>query len=292
MTSHVDTETLALLAEGLLEDGEERSVQAHVSECAQCSDQLVALSDVTRVLAEVPAPPIPDGLAGRIDDALRAERERQAAASDPGDPADTGAADSAGAAIPIQRRRGPSKWMPYLVAAAAGVFVIGGGAAVVQGLTASAPPEQAGSSPKGATGGPDAALPYQPSVVASGTEYTADGLSGQAADLIAESEPLSASKGPESNAEGSENSALSAPPETPTGVSSCIHKLSGDDSRRPVLIDIASFAPGDGAAKGEDAWVLVYEAKGGSGYDVRVVTPECTEAGDATVAPSQVGPGD
>lgn len=300
MTSHVDTETLALLAEGLLEENEERSVEAHVSECAQCGDQLAALGDVTRVLAEVPAPPIPDGLIGRIDDALRAEREHQRAAG----PAAAAPVGDHGGAVPLQHRNSPTRWMPYLVAAAAAVLVVGGGTAVVQGLTTSSDsgPQVADQQPKaGESTRPDTAAVYQPLVVASGTEYTKKDLDTQAAEVIGRAALDPAPESSEGAPESSAKSDLPQPEKTPTGVSTCVRRLTGEDQRRPVLIDIASFVSTEKKGEGKkaekkrrDAWVLVYEADPADDakrYGVRLVTPDCSKAGDsgdATLAETEV----
>ncbi|GAB3210694.1 hypothetical protein SAMN02745673_02718 [Marinactinospora thermotolerans DSM 45154] len=269
MTSHVDVEDLALLAEGLLDEDEERSTRSHVAECAHCAEVLAALSDVPRILAEAPVPPLPSGMADRLDEALRAEfRERSLSHSGAPAPQD----DDAGATVlPLPRRNGVTRWMPYLAAAAAGVFVLGGGAAVVNGIMSS--PGTTASAPtlgNGDSAEPEAALPYRTIVVSSGTDYTESALPEQGARLI-ERSPLAET--PQIDAEGSETSPLSVTSEPPAEVSSCLQSLGADGSYRPALVDIAEY-------EGDTAWVMVDQRESG-GYGLRVVSPSCGAAGDA-----------
>ena len=88
MTSHPDVEALAFFAEDLLAPDEERSVATHIETCADCATTLDELSGVTRVLAEAPAPALPqdvvDLLDGRIAEAVN---ERSAAAASAAAPA-------------------------------------------------------------------------------------------------------------------------------------------------------------------------------------------------------------
>ncbi|GAA3762148.1 anti-sigma factor RsiW [Spinactinospora alkalitolerans] len=281
MTSHVDTETLALLAEGLLEESEERSVQAHVSECGQCAEQVAALADVSRVLAEVPAPPLPDGLAERIDEALRSESRQRPNA--PGG-AHAPSIDEAARVTPLRRKSGPTRWMPYLVAAAAAVFVIGGGAAVLNTVLGSqAPGLQTEPSTQDQ---PDAALAYHPVVVSSGTDYTEDRLAEQGASVI---ERSSLAAAPESDGEETAASPLATDTtDLPSDVSSCVRGLDEEKAARPVLLDIAEY-------EGEPAWIMVFEgaagAAGPDGYGLRVVSTDCSEGkgpADTTLAETSI----
>lgn len=71
MTSaHLDYETLAELAEGLLDLDHAASADAHLAECADCRERSTEISEVSRLLAEASAPPIPAELVTRIDAAI------------------------------------------------------------------------------------------------------------------------------------------------------------------------------------------------------------------------------
>ncbi|CAM4237094.1 hypothetical protein GCM10009799_03600 [Nocardiopsis rhodophaea] len=274
MTSHVDAETLALSSEGLLDDDEERAVRDHVAACPLCAEQLSALADVPRILAEVPAPPLPDETAARLDAALRAEAEErlkggtEAPCPEPG--------PSAGNVVPLRRRSGPARWLPYLAGAAAAVFVIGGGAAVIRGVIT---PDQAHHSFDGAPGAtgnghsdenqPEAALPYRYQLVESGTEYTAAGLAAQAADVLTASH----------EAEGLSDAPESAPsPQHTPDASSCLQEL--DRGQEDLaMIDVATFRPDGGDGSSVDVWVMYFDARPDASspdtYDVAVVAPGC-----------------
>ncbi|MFC7327955.1 hypothetical protein [Marinactinospora rubrisoli] len=277
MTSHVDTETLALLAEGLLEGDEEDSVQAHVGECERCADELTALADVSRVLAEVPATPLPDAVVARIDDALRAEAENRGAAAPPDEAAPP--AQDIAPVVPLRRRSGPTRWLPYLAAAAAAVFVIGGGTAVLREVMTPDSANAPLSAPQpGSSTGPDAALAYYPIVVSTGTDYTAATLADQGGVLIQRAGVQGAAD--ESGTGGAPGTdPLPSPTALPSDLSACVHRIDVDGQQRPKVIDLASY-------EGAPAWIMVFGTPpDGTGtpheYTVRVVAPECGTAGGA-----------
>ena len=74
---HLDLDALADVLAG------ERPDDAHLRRCASCADRLAELQDaevaVVASLATLPDPPLPDGLAARIEAALRAEPALEAA---------------------------------------------------------------------------------------------------------------------------------------------------------------------------------------------------------------------
>ncbi|MFC4564383.1 anti-sigma factor family protein [Nocardiopsis mangrovi] len=288
MTSHVDADTLALSAEGLLEDQEERSVREHVAECAECAEQLTELAGVSRILAEVPAPPLPDTVAARLDDALRAEADARRSRLSGAVPVPTAPAAAGGNVVPLRSRFGSGRWLPYLAAAAAAVVVIGGGAAVVRGAlapdagtpTAAAPDGQQSDQPD-----PDAAQPYRPLMLETGTRYTDDDLADQASGVLADTESVVAEDAPESDTGGSEPMSQAESPAIPSEVASCVHSLSGEGARRPELIDRAEFRPSGDDSGAEDAWVVYLAAEPGDApaagsYDVVVLSAGCTGGGD------------
>ncbi|SEG78437.1 hypothetical protein SAMN05444920_104604 [Nonomuraea solani] len=73
--THYDLETLAELAEGLLDVGTARQVREHLAVCDPCGELLADLAAVREVLAATPTPAMPMGVALRIDKALAAEAE-------------------------------------------------------------------------------------------------------------------------------------------------------------------------------------------------------------------------
>ena len=300
MTSHVDAETLALSAEGLLDGDDESSVRAHVAECAECAAQQAALSEVSLVLSEAPVPPLPDSVARRLDEVIGAEAERRRIegdaypVQDEGDPDDTAtqlrrAREKARAAapgtaesnvVPFRPRR-TGRWLPYIAAAAAAVFVIGGGAAVMRGFLADAPSD--GAAPQEEPGGPAAIQSYQPLTAESGTSYTEAELQDQAVQVLSEAGPdVGAGAAPEGPEKGEEIGSLPAAPSPPAELSSCITGLSADaggDERKPDLVDVAEYAPA--GAQPAPAWVLYYPTGGGT-VEVVVVPAECSEADAAS----------
>ncbi|CAL9486644.1 hypothetical protein SUDANB121_03166 [Nocardiopsis dassonvillei] len=191
MTSHPDVEALACFAEELLEPEEERTVAHHIETCATCAATLDELTAVSGVLADAPpVPPMPQDVADlldrRIAEAVSERTAHTAGASGPG----------TAAVIPItgarRSRRGfDGMNLPRLMmVAAAGAVVLGGGGAVLNTVL-SPGQEEAGSASApmmqdegGGYAEPEAIQPYRPEVVATGTEYTADGLADQAAGVL------------------------------------------------------------------------------------------------------------
>jgi len=75
--THYDLETLAELAEGLLDDATAQEVRDHLVICDPCGEALADLAGVREVLAAMPVPAMPLGVALRVDQALAAEAERR-----------------------------------------------------------------------------------------------------------------------------------------------------------------------------------------------------------------------
>ncbi|GAA4946871.1 hypothetical protein GCM10023224_33010 [Streptomonospora halophila] len=292
MTSHVDAETLALSAEGLLEHNDESTVQQHVADCAACAAQRSELADVTRVLAEVSAAPLPDAVAERLDAAVRAETESRRTE---GGGSDGGSGDGSAAAesgppppqppshpsnvVPLRRR-----WINYLAVAAAAVVVVGGGTAVMRGfLTDPVNGRLAGPGDSASehSAHKDAGLAYRPVVVESGTVYTEERLTEQAGVVLDRSDPT-APGGAEGDAGASAQEGRSDSSEVPDDVSSCLQARESDSGRNPVLVDVAEYSS-DGAPG--PAWVMYYGSRPGSeaqeSYDVVVLSPDCGTAGGA-----------
>ena len=94
MRGHVDAESLALCAEGLLSRRRSERIRSHVASCPGCAAAQARLTEVPALLAQVPPPPLPPGIAARLDAALSAETARRAA-PDPGDRSRAGGTSSA-----------------------------------------------------------------------------------------------------------------------------------------------------------------------------------------------------
>lgn len=108
--AHLDYDVLADLAEGLLDEELSISAEAHLADCADCRIRATELADLSRVLADAPAPPMPAHLVDRLDAAIAAE-----------------VASHQGAQHGHARFR-------FLAAAAAALVVIGGGGVAVRGV--------------------------------------------------------------------------------------------------------------------------------------------------------------
>ena len=77
--THYDLETLAELAEGLLDATAAQSIRDHLAVCDPCGELLADLAAVREVLAATPTPAMPMGVALRIDQAIAAEAEKRSA---------------------------------------------------------------------------------------------------------------------------------------------------------------------------------------------------------------------
>ncbi|MES9540581.1 zf-HC2 domain-containing protein [Spirillospora sp. NPDC049024] len=239
--AHLDYDVLADLAEGLLEDDEAASVNAHLETCADCRELSADLADVSRILAEAPMPPMPAELAERIDTALAAESMHTATVAS------------------LEQRRGRRHWR-ILSAAAAAVVVLGGGATVgkvaLDGASSSdstahqPAPQHSLTDPSSGTGsGVPKVAPGEPApafkVAHSGTDYRSGTLGEQVGGVVTGEQKLRAE--------------AAAPDPRLHG---CVTGVAG--SQAPLLVDQASYegkpaiiiaAPGDQPGK-RDIWVV------------------------------------
>jgi hypothetical protein len=157
MRGHVDAESLALCADGLLSRRRSERVRAHVARCPECAAAQARLSEVPALLAQVPPPSLPPVIAARLDAALSAEVARRAAQA-PGLVPDHApdlaapARSSAKARPRAPRRRGLRLPVAARVLAVAGVLVVAGG--VGYAVAQSSPPVSSSSAP-GAAAVPD-----------------------------------------------------------------------------------------------------------------------------------------
>jgi anti-sigma factor RsiW len=254
--AHLDYDTLAELAEGLLPESQAASADAHLAGCAECRTKSAEIADVTRLLADARVPPMPAELASRIDEAL-AE-----------------AAAASGPVVSLDSRRGRRRaWV--LSAAAAVVVVVGGGALVghalltgsvssengtaqsqaVQDRTGSAaarpPRASALQAPAGAAGSGGAYLTTR-----SGTDYTAAKLGTQVGERL-------------SRADG-----RSAEELAPEPLAGCVRRVTG--GRMPLIVDVARY-------EGRPATVIVLPGDASDRLDVWVVGPACSPSNPAVI---------
>jgi hypothetical protein len=278
---HPDAETLACLAQDLLDPAESARLRSHVADCADCQlaeRQVLELSvAVTELLASAPPEPMPDLVADRLDAALAALGPPGAlAGSDagagvgtgvgagadagaPGDARPTGTAAGHAPVVPLdqarRRRRG------LVLAAAASVLVVAGVATGVNTLAGPGTPQAEGPatpspattqppSPRPSGGGQFAsALPYR--VSSSGYSYDPDGFDTAVDKLLASGAPTgegtgSGTIGPRTDPGTGSPRAGQATPTVPA----CVLETPRQPDQ-PVAIDFGSF-------KGTRAAVLVY----------------------------------
>ncbi|MCP2340550.1 anti-sigma factor family protein [Actinomadura rupiterrae] len=258
ISPHLDYDTLADLAEGLLEDDRAASAEAHLDTCAECRDRSADLADVPRLLAEAPLPSMPAELAERIDSALAAESLHTATV------------------VSLEQRRKQRHWR-VLSAAAAAVVVLGGGAAVGTNLlrggghdgsaSVSSPvtdPSGRNHLNSGADGGvaPSAAATGGYEIVTTGTAYRAATLGAQVAKAL-----------------GEHARNLTMRSATSAALQPCVASLAR--AARPLLVDQASY---DGAP----AVIIALPGPSAGRYDVWVVRPNCTPENQQLISHTQV----
>ncbi len=304
MRGHVDTESLALYAAGLLSRGEHARIHDHLSGCPECRAVVQQLAAVSTELSQVPAAPLPPGIADRLDLALSTEIARRAAgrsaepaasatsAESAGSPSRTGSPMGAGG--PGQRPpRGPvhdsqapgrptrRRWAPRspaarrLLGAAAGIAVVlaGAGYGLAQLATSTSSGSGASSAAAPARSPSRQALkPFYngpvaaPRIITSGTNYQRGTLGHQAAQMLAAKRPGAAIGG----VPGKSGGASRGPAVTPATntLLTCAAAVSG--RRRVVLIDQARYA-------GQRAYVIILAPGGTTGrYTAVVIGPGCS----------------
>jgi hypothetical protein len=120
--THPDTDLLAEFRAGLIAGRRGRRIGAHVAGCDRCAALGDRLAGVSALLAGVPPPVMPPGVARRLDAVLAAEAERKAG---PGRAGGDGLAGRAAGARPA-RRRGFRRVQVRLLAPAAVVLAAAG----------------------------------------------------------------------------------------------------------------------------------------------------------------------
>lgn len=250
--AHLDYDALADLAEGLLDDDHAASANAHLDYCADCRERSAELADLSRILAEIPVPPMPAELATRIDDAIRAESMSTATVAS------------------LEERRGRRHLRVFSIAAAT-VVAIGGAAVVGNSLVNSSSlhkkdakassdnPAGASADASGKEGHPgirsapgDAGQsptpgPYE--MTRSGTSYRGDTLARQVSAFL---------KPPSQRLRHMDTAAKPA-------IADCVAFVG--KGQTPALVDAARF-------DGRPATVIVLPGGPGS-WNVVVVGPKC-----------------
>lgn len=255
--AHLDYETLADLAEGLLSDARAASADEHLATCTECRDRSAEITDVSRLLAEAPVPPMPAKLAARIDEALAAE----AASSTP--------------VVSLEAMRHRRR-MRFLSAAAAAVIVVGGGSVVGYTLVHGSVSSESGaaqSQPVGdRTGSPGARTQgSKPNVlqapeggsyqaVRSGTDYSSARLGDQLSAQLAQGESRAKAE------------------LAPQPLSGCVRRVAG--GKVPLLVDRASY-------EGRPATVIALPGDRADRLDVWVVGPNCSASDTALIEHTQ-----
>jgi hypothetical protein len=299
MRGHVDTESLALCAEGLLGRRQSERIRAHVATCPECAAAQARLSQVPALLAQVPPPALPPGIAARLDAALSAETARRAAQAPglaperaPDYAPDRGAPARSPDPVPgprAPRWRGLRLPVAARVLAVAGVLVVAGGVGYVvtqsspstSASSSSAPGPIAGATHSGAARSaearPNLSVPAFGgttfTVTRSGTTYLPHTFAAQAARVL--DHPSTRLIRPGSQADHSQRPGL-----TLTG---CVTRVVGAGRVSDVkLVDQARYA-------GHPATIIVVGATATQAGRVFVAGTPCTASDARILAQAPLG---
>jgi hypothetical protein len=260
--AHLDYDTLADLAEGLLPDSRAASADAHLTDCAECRGRSAEIANVTRLLADAPMPPMPAELASRIDQALAAE----------------GAAT--GPVVSLNSRRGKRR-MRVLSAAAAAVVVVGGGAVIGHSLLTgpvSSENGTAASQPIQDRTGSAASKPRGPSALRGSGGDAAAGADGGYPALRSGTDYTGARLGEQVSAQLSRGDSRKAE-ELATGqLSGCVRRVT--QGKMPLFVDTARY-------EGQRANVIVLAGNISGRLDVWIVRPTCSASDPALIKHTQ-----
>jgi hypothetical protein len=283
MRGHVDTESLALCADGLLSRRRSERIRAHVVRCPECAAAQARLSGIPSLLAQVPSPALPPSVAARLDTALSAEAGRRAAQAPglaPDHAPDPAARPRSPDPVPgprAPRRRGLRLPVAARVLAVAGVLVVAGGVGYVVAQSSPSPSTSSSSAP-GAAAAPAPSTQARPNLRApdlggttftvthSGTTYHPHTLAAQAAGVLAHS-PISLVR------PGSQSGQSRHPAPVLTG---CVTKVVGAERANEVkLVDQARY-------RGHPATIIVVAATATQPGMVYVAGSPCS-ASDARI---------
>ncbi len=297
MRGHVDAESLALCAEGLLGRRRSERIRAHVAGCPDCTATQARLAGVPSLLAQVPPPPMPPGVAARLDAALSAETARRAV-QDPQTAPDDGAPARRPAVVPVPRTaapgaaspgagqaRGPRLRFPVRarVLATAGVLVVAGGVGYAVAQSSPSPtaagseaaPSQAGSNPairSPESGAAPATGSVQFTVRRSGMSYRKHTFAAQAAGLL--NTPSAGLIRPGKAAGGLSRHAASA------ALAQCVDQVAGAAAVQEHKVDLVDEAH----YRGHPATIIVVAATSARPATVYVAGPRCSASGGDVLA--------
>ena len=292
MRGHVDTESLALCAEGLLSRRQSERVRAHVATCPECAAAQARLAQVPALLAQVPPPALPPVTAARLDAALSAEAARRAGHAPGLAPDQVPAPARSPRAVPGPRKpwwRGPRLPVAARVLAAAGVLVVAGGVGYVVAQSSPSTSTSAPSAPRPAGGvtqsGAARSAEARPNlsvpafggttftVTRSGTTYHPHSFAAQAARVLAH--PSTGLIRPGSQADHAQRSGLA--------LTGCVTKVVGAGRVSDVrLVDQARYA-------GHPATVIVVAATATQPGRVFVAGAPCSASDARILAQAPLG---
>ncbi|HEX6444797.1 MAG TPA: zf-HC2 domain-containing protein [Streptosporangiales bacterium] len=260
MAGHIDTDTLADHAEGVLDPERDARVRGHLSSCAQCRDVVDQLAGITTMLSSLPEPSMPKDVSARIEASI-AQMQHERAGYVRG-------AQQGGA-------RGPRRnWFTNLFAgrpqllAGAAVLVVGliftGGFLATELNSNDKPPSNT-----------QTGLPANPAAVPmiTGRAYQAGTLGAQARALVAERRGGHYTPNP--TASSALNGELRRLQDR-NALAGCVAAVTNHRPDRIVAVDLGSY---DGRPA---AVVVMNSATSSDEYDVAVVGPGCS-AGDPRI---------
>ena len=122
--THLDTDVLAEFRAGLITGRRGAKIAAHLAGCDRCAALDDELAGVSALLASVPAPPMPDSVAQRLETVLAAEvaRKNYAERGEVDRPGESGAPDRR----PAKRGFRLATWRVLVPAGAVAVLAAGG----------------------------------------------------------------------------------------------------------------------------------------------------------------------
>lgn len=246
LSPHLDLDTLADLAEGLLDEDQATIAGEHLAGCPQCRERSAELADVSRILAEAPMPPISAEFSARLDAAIAAE----IAANPPGSHDHP----------ELQRFSRRRRQMQLLSAAAAAVVVVGGAATIARSMHSSGsdlakdhvPADSPPSTGQGKRQKPMAVpAPADPK---SGTDYRDSTLAAQIKTVLAAHKL--------------------APQDLTDQTQACVSSVT--KGVRPQLVDVARY-------NGTPATIIVLPGQG-SAHDVWITGGNCSILKHTTIS--------
>jgi hypothetical protein len=265
--THLDTDVLAEFRAGLITGRRGAKIAAHLAGCDHCTVLDDKLAGVSVLLASVPAPPMPDSVAQRLEVVLAAEvtkRNNYAERAQVDRPGESGAHDR-----PTAKRGFRLATWRVLVPAGAVVVLAAGGFGLSQ--IAHGPGSRIAASSGAA------------STASSGAASTASSAAGSAAKAASGAEPPAAVPSARSqlkpqivdltpatlrqHVETELNKPRASLPTTATSaqVRECVHQLAG--SAPLELVQSVQF-------EGQPATLVV--ARTGQGYSAWVAGPNCS----------------